>query len=71
MKLETIKTQTTETYLAAKDYSVTVTPWGNQEGANVMMTTNSKDCVLKMAASLRWEEIDGLMAALAVARAEP
>lgn len=71
MKLETIKTQTTETYLAAKEHSVTVTAWGNHEGANVMMTSNTKDCALKMAACLRWEEIDTLIAALAVARAEP
>lgn len=69
MKLETIKTQTTETYLDGKDFSVTVTPWGNQEGVNIMMC--GKDLHLKFAACLRWEEADMLAAALAVARAAP
>ena len=69
MKLETIRTKTTETFLQGNDFSVTVTPWGNCEGASVMV--NGKDLSVKLAAAMRWEEIDMLIAALAVARATP
>ena len=69
MKLEAIKTPTTEIFISGTDVSVTVTAWGNCEGANVMVC--AKDCSVKFAASLRLEEADMLIAALAVARATP
>ena len=69
MRLEAIKSFATEIFLETKDGAVTVNPWSNQEGANVMLTT--KDGAVKMAGCLRWEEIDCLLAALAVARSTP
>lgn len=67
MKIEAIKTPTTEVFLEAKDVTITVTQWANHEGVNLMM--NGKDLSVRFAASLRWEEADMLLAALATARA--
>lgn len=69
MKIETIKTPTTEVYLEAEGFSVTVTNWANCEGANVICT--GKELALRAALSMRWEELDLLMAAIAAARATP
>ena len=38
MKLETIKTPTTEVFVQQGDTTITVTQWGNMEGANIMVT---------------------------------
>ena len=35
MKLETIKTPTTEVFVQQGDTTITVTQWGNMEGANI------------------------------------
>ena len=67
MNLETIKTSTTETFVQHGDVSITVTWWGNMEGANIMV--NGKDLTNRMCGSMSWEEIDALIVALAAARA--
>lgn len=67
MKLETFKSHTTEVYLEFDGGSVTVNPWANCEGANIMV--HGKDLSLRMAGALRWEEIDAIIMALTAARA--
>ena len=66
MKLETIKTPTTEVFIQQGDTTITVTQWGNMEGANIMVTTG-KDLALRMACAMTWEEISALQVALAAA----
>jgi hypothetical protein len=66
MKLETIKTNTVETFIQAGDTSISVYAWGNCEGASIMI--HGSGLAQKMACSLRWEEIDALIVALAAAR---
>ena len=66
MKIEAIKSPTTEVYLEHGDCTVTVTPWANCEGVNIMV--HGKDLALRMAGALRWEEADMLVASLTVAR---
>jgi hypothetical protein len=53
MKLETFKSPTTELFLEFDGGSVTVNPWANCEGANIMV--HGKDLSLRMAGALRWE----------------
>lgn len=67
MKLETIKTDTVETFVQAGDISISVTQWGNMEGANVMVL--GKDFHQRLACAMEWSEIDALIVALAAARA--
>ena len=67
MKLETIKSQTTEIYLEFDGGSVTVNPWANCEGASIMVHGNNLS--LRMAGAFRWEEIDAVIVALTAARA--
>lgn len=68
MKMETFKGTTTEIYLQGEGVSVTVNPWANHEGFNVMMHGN--DLSLRFAASMRWEDADMLIAAISVAKAQ-
>ena len=65
MKLETIKTPTTEVYIQRGDTTITVTQWGNCEGANIMVT--GKDLAVRMSCAMTWEEISALQVALAAA----
>ena len=65
MKLETIKTPTTEVYVQKGDTTITVTQWGNCEGVNIMVT--GKDLSLRMSCAMTWEEIAALQVALAAA----
>ena len=65
MKLETIKTPTTEVFVQQGDTTITVTQWGNMEDANIMVT--GKDLSLRMACAMTWEEIAALQVALAAA----
>ena len=65
MKLETIKTPTTEVYVQQGDTTITVTQWGNMEGANIMVT--GKDLAMRMSCAMTWEEISALQVALAAA----
>ena len=65
MKLETIKTPTTEVYVQQGDTTITVTQWVNMEGANIMVT--GKDLSLRMSWAMTWEEIAALQVALAAA----
>ena len=65
MKLETIKTPTTEVYVQQGDTTITVTQWGNMEGANIMVT--NRDLAIRMSCAMTWEEIAALQVALAAA----
>ena len=65
MKLETIKTPTTEVYVQQGDTTITVTQWGNMEGANIMVT--NKDLAIRTSCAMTWEEIAALQVALAAA----
>ena len=67
MKLETLKSNCTETFVEFDGGSVTVNPWSNCEGANIMV--HGKDVSLRMAGAFRWEEIDAIIVALTAARA--
>ena len=67
MKLETLKSNCTETFVELDGGSVTVNTWANCEGANIMV--HGKDLSLRMAGALRWEEIDAVIVALTAARA--
>ena len=65
MKLETIKTPTTEVFVQQGDMTITVTQWGNMEGVNIMVT--GKDLAIRMSCAMTWQEITALQAALAAA----
>ena len=65
MKLESIKTPTIEIYVQQGDTTITVTQWGNMEGANIMVT--NKDLAIRMSCAMTWEEIAALQVALAAA----
>lgn len=68
MKLEAIKTDTKETFLEGSDVTVSVYQWGNLEGCSFLVHGNGSSMPLRVAASLRWEELDTLIAALTIAR---
>lgn len=65
MKLETIKTPTTEVFIQQGDTTIIVTQWGNMEGANIMVT--GKDLAIRMSCAMTWQEIAALQVALAAA----
>ena len=65
MKLETIKTPTTEVFVQQGDTTITVAQWGNMEGANIIVT--GKDLALRMSCAMTWEEIAAMQVALAAA----
>ena len=65
MKLDTIKTPTIEIYVQQGDTTITVTQWGNMEGANIIVT--GKDLTMRMSCAMTWEEIAALQVALAAA----
>ena len=65
MKLETIKTPTIEVFVQHGDTTITVTQWGNMEGANIMVT--NKDLAIRMSCAMPWAEIAALQVALAAA----
>ena len=67
MKLETLKSNCTETFVEFDAGTVSVNTWANCEGANIMV--HGKDLSLRMAGALRWEEIDAVIVALTAARA--
>lgn len=67
MKLETIKSATTEVMVEGHGVTVTVNPWSNYEGLSFMV--EGKDGAIRLASVLRWEELDVLLVALAAARA--
>lgn len=69
MKLETFITETKEIFVEGNGFSVTANPWANCEGVSVMLHGDGKDMPIRAAFSLRWEELDALMVALAAARA--
>lgn len=69
MRMETLKAPTTEVFVEGHGVHVTVNPWHNLEGANVMMHSEAdKGLALRVAFAATWEEIDVLLTALTVAR---
>jgi len=68
MKLETFKSPTKETYVTGNGITVTVYDWANLEGCSFMIHQDGESMPLRCAASLRWEELDTLLVALAAAR---
>ena len=68
MKLETIKTQTTEVSVSGNGINVTCNLWSNHEGVNVMVHEENS-LALRATMSLRWEEMVTLIVALTTARA--
>lgn len=68
MKLQSVKTTTTEIFLEGPDITVSVYQWGNLEGCSFLVHSNGGGCPIRLAASLRWEELDTLLAALTLAR---
>lgn len=70
MKLEAFTAPTTETFVEGHGVTVTVNPWHNLEGANVMIHgSGDGGLALRAAFAARWEEIDVLLVALTAARA--
>ncbi len=69
MKLETIRSQVYETFISSDRIDVSVSAWGNCEGANLMVTHKDTGAVI-MSGALRWEVMDLVVAAISVARAE-
>lgn len=67
MKVETIIAHSNEIFVEGDGVSVTINTWSNQEGANIMVHTE-KDLSIRMAGAFRWEELDMICAAIAVAR---
>lgn len=68
-KLETFTSPSKETYATGQGITVTVSHWSNCEGCNLMVHGKGEQMPLRMAGAFRWEELDILIAALAVARA--
>ena len=68
VKLETLKSESTEIFLEAGEIMVTVHTWGNLEGASIMVHGSGPELPLRMAGAFRWEEIDAILVALAAAR---
>ena len=66
MKIEAIRSKTTEVFLEFDGGSVTVNPWSNCEGVSIMV--HGKDLSLRMAGAFRWEEIDAIIVALTARR---
>lgn len=69
MKLETFIAETKEVFVEGKGLSVSAYPWANLEGVSVLLHSEGKDMPIRAAFSLRWEELDALMVALAAVRA--
>ena len=65
MELYTIETPTVEVFVQHGNATITVTRWGNMEGANIMVT--GKDLAVRMSCAMTWEEIAALQVALAAA----
>jgi hypothetical protein len=67
MNIQTFKNQTTEIMVDGNGVLVTVNPWANLEGMNVMIH-EEKGLAIRAAFSVRWEEADVLMMAMTAAR---
>ena len=70
MKLESIKTNTTEIFLEGNGITVSVYRWGNFEGASFLVHGSGEGSPIQSAGSFRWEELDVLISALTIARTE-
>lgn len=66
IKLESIRTATTEIFVETPQGSITVSHWSNCEGVNLIMV--NQDLSPRFCAALTWEDIDALMVALAASR---
>lgn len=70
MKLESIKTNTTETFLEGQGITVSVYKWGNLEGCSFLVHGAGEGSPIQLAGSFRWEELDVIISALTIARTE-
>ena len=66
MKIEQYLSKVSEIFVENEDHSVTVTALSNGEGVNVML--HGKNLSPVLTGSMRWEEVDILVAALTLAR---
>lgn len=66
-KIETFVTRTSEVFATGSGISISATPWGNHEGLSYII--NDDKGGMRTAASMRWEELDVMLAALSMARA--
>lgn len=69
MKLETFTAATKEIFVEGNGLSVSAYPWANCEGVSVLLHSEGEDMPIRASFSLRWEELDALMVALAAVRA--
>jgi hypothetical protein len=69
MKLETFTTDTKEVFVEGNGFNVSAYRWANCEGVSVLLHGDGRDLPIRASFSLRWEELDALMVALAAARA--
>ena len=67
MKLQELKSNTKETFVAGENVTVVINSWGNHEGCNIMVN-GEDDLSVRMAGALRWEDVDALIVALSAAR---
>lgn len=69
MNLEVFRGPTSEIFVQGDDITVTVNPWANHEGVNVMMHGKGDGgLALRAAFAARWEELDALVVAVTAAR---
>lgn len=68
MKLEALKSQSTEVFVEGDGVNVTCNAWSNHEGVNIMVLGSGAESPMRMAGAFRWEEVDAILVALTVAR---
>ena len=68
MKIDMISSPTNEHFLENKELSISIYPWANGEGLTIS-AHQSKEFTNIFHASMTWEQIDTLVAAIALARA--
>jgi hypothetical protein len=68
MSIECSNTKVNETFVAQGRINVTVTSWSNLEGANISVCGDNLTPL--MSGSFHWEELDTIIAALAIAKSQ-
>lgn len=70
MKEQPIRVTTTpskEIYIETPTLTVSIYPWGNYEGASLLVHGVGPGLPIRMSGSFTWEELQAIQAALAVA----
>lgn len=67
--LETMVSNCKEVYVQSADISITANTWANRDGCSFMVHGKGPELSLRIAGSLRWEELDALLVALNAVRA--